>query len=222
MTCPHEVDDAAYVLGALSPAERADFERHLGVCPGCREAVASLAVLPGLLGRLDAATAVGAPPPPAAPPSLLERVLAAARASRRRARVRVVLVAAAAAVLLATGAGVVVHVRDTPDSIPMSAMSPVSLPSNVTAEIGLVDTPSGSRIEMTCRYADGYPGTWLLRLVVFGPSSSGTGDQIATWNASPGDEISFAAATRLNPAEVDRVEVQKEDNTPLLVWRPPR
>src|SRR5215831_16090276 len=58
MTCEHMLDDGAYVLGALSPAERADFERHLSTCASCREAVANLAVLPGLLGRLDQASAV--------------------------------------------------------------------------------------------------------------------------------------------------------------------
>ena len=53
MRCEHEHDDGAYVLGALSPAERAQYERHLATCSFCREAVAEIAVLPGLLGRLD-------------------------------------------------------------------------------------------------------------------------------------------------------------------------
>ena len=43
------------MLGALAPAERADYERHLAGCAACRESVAELAVLPGLLGRLDPA-----------------------------------------------------------------------------------------------------------------------------------------------------------------------
>ena len=55
MRCEHEHDDGAYVLGALSPAERAAYERHLATCSFCREAVADIAVLPGLLGRLDPA-----------------------------------------------------------------------------------------------------------------------------------------------------------------------
>src|ERR1700738_1996068 len=50
MTCEFTFDDGAYVLGALSPAERAAFERHLPGCASCRESVADLAVLPGLLG----------------------------------------------------------------------------------------------------------------------------------------------------------------------------
>ena len=55
MRCEHAHDDGAYVLGALSPAERAAYERHLATCSSCREAVADIAVLPGLLGRLDPA-----------------------------------------------------------------------------------------------------------------------------------------------------------------------
>ena len=32
MSCPFAHDDAAYVLGALSPGERLEFERHLAGC----------------------------------------------------------------------------------------------------------------------------------------------------------------------------------------------
>ncbi len=44
--------DAAYVLGALSTAERLEFEGHLAECPTCRAAVADLAGMPGLLAQL--------------------------------------------------------------------------------------------------------------------------------------------------------------------------
>lgn len=57
MKCPQTLDAGVYVLGALLPSERDAFERHLGECGICRDEVADLAVLPGLLGRLDAATA---------------------------------------------------------------------------------------------------------------------------------------------------------------------
>lgn len=50
--------DAAYVLAALSPAERREFETHLENCRRCRSAVAELTVLPGLLGRLDPSRAL--------------------------------------------------------------------------------------------------------------------------------------------------------------------
>lgn len=57
MKCPQTLEVGAYVLGALVPAERDAFEKHLGECAICREEVAELAVLPGLLGRIDFETA---------------------------------------------------------------------------------------------------------------------------------------------------------------------
>ncbi|GAA1032065.1 hypothetical protein GCM10009557_29300 [Virgisporangium ochraceum] len=57
MRCPQTIEVGAYVLGALVPAERDAFEKHLADCAICREEVADLAVLPGLLGRIDFETA---------------------------------------------------------------------------------------------------------------------------------------------------------------------
>ena len=45
--------DAAYVLGALSSADRREFEDHLATCPPCRDALAELAGMPGLLGAVS-------------------------------------------------------------------------------------------------------------------------------------------------------------------------
>ena len=44
--------DAAYVLGALSPTERREFEAHLRECDRCSEAVSELAGMPGILSRV--------------------------------------------------------------------------------------------------------------------------------------------------------------------------
>ncbi|MDT5229860.1 MAG: hypothetical protein QOI39_360 [Mycobacterium sp.] len=45
--------DAAYVLGALSDADRLEFEAHLVGCISCREAVTELTAVSPLLSRLD-------------------------------------------------------------------------------------------------------------------------------------------------------------------------
>ena len=54
MRCDFAHDDAAYVLGALSPAERLEFERHLESCDECAHSVRALAGMPGLLDLADA------------------------------------------------------------------------------------------------------------------------------------------------------------------------
>ena len=49
--------DAAYMLGALSPADRREYEEHLAGCPTCQAAVSELAALPGLLAQVSPADA---------------------------------------------------------------------------------------------------------------------------------------------------------------------
>lgn len=44
--------DAAYVLGALSAADRAEYEEHLAQCADCRAAIAEIAPTLGLLSRV--------------------------------------------------------------------------------------------------------------------------------------------------------------------------
>ena len=219
MTCGFTFDDGAYVLGALGPAERAAFESHLPRCATCRESVAALAVLPGLLGRLDAATAVPAVPAPA---SVLQRTLAAARDRRRaepRRRVRFAFAGGLAAMVLAVGVGFGVHVVDgtVPASTPLAEMRPASGRTDVSAEVGLAATEGGTRVDMTCRYAAGRDGKWVIRLVVY-PRSGGAGEQIGTWTAVAGQQLTLSAITHLVPADIERVELQRADTTPVLTW----
>jgi hypothetical protein len=222
MTCELMFDDGAYVLGALSPAERAAFERHLPGCASCRESVADLAVLPGLLGRLDAATVLPVDP---APVSLLRRTLAAAAAQRRaqrRRRVWYAMAGGVAAVALAVGVGVRVHAIDTSGArtIPLAQMRPAAAAAvPVSAEVGLAATVGGTRVDMICRYASGYQGKWVVRLVVY-PRSGGAGEQIGTWTATAGQELSLSAITHLPPQDIERLELQRADKTPLLTWTP--
>src|SRR6185436_2760343 len=90
MTCTYAELDGAYVLGALCPSERADFENHMRTCDVCRESVAALAVLPGLLGRLSAETVEQFAPsteaPVTAPTTLLPGLLTVATQRRRKER----------------------------------------------------------------------------------------------------------------------------------------
>jgi hypothetical protein len=111
---PHRSDDpyrdwdAAYVVGMLTPDERRAFERHLTTCPACTAAVAELAGLPGILGKLSTEEAVALLDEPALPtpaePDLVQHLARSVRRRRARTRRRTIgLVAGVGAVLAVAG-----------------------------------------------------------------------------------------------------------------------
>ena len=233
MRCEHEHDDGAYVLGALSPAERAAYERHLATCSFCREAVAEIAVLPGLLGRLDPAdfaklldpTITSTPPrtPPPPPPVPVAR-------RRKTFRVRLLSSALAVAVLaLIVGIGVVFVSWDrTPGSTPPPVvasgavpMSPVDSSVPLSAGIDLTGTPGGTRINLSCLYENTSAALkpYTVRLVVYGPDD--VREQLGSWIAAPGKEFTMSGVTHFTEGNLSRVELMRIDGTVLLAYDVP-
>lgn len=88
----------AYLVGSLDSRERTSVEAHLAGCTQCREELASLAPLPGLMSRITLDEAVSGPPP--VDDAMLERLLVSASTERSVARHRRWLAGAAAAVVL--------------------------------------------------------------------------------------------------------------------------
>jgi hypothetical protein len=240
--CPHALDDGAYVLGALSPSERADYERHLAGCPACREAVAEIAVLPGLLGRLtdpDALVQSDSPPLPDRMPALLLAASAERRRQRkvsRRRRVGAVLVAAGLAAVVGvgvagadagwfgggsgSGAGQVTA-RGTQIGVKLVAMQPVGGRVPITAEIGINGTKWGTEISMRCTYESGGDSSksWTFRLVAHG--ADGATEQVGSWRAAAGETVEVNGATRFTGRELVRLELTRYDGTPLLAYDVP-
>ncbi|MET8847327.1 zf-HC2 domain-containing protein [Amycolatopsis sp. NPDC004625] len=97
MSDPYRDWDAAYVLGALSPGERREYEGHLGSCVPCAAAVASFAGMPGILSVVPRETSVELLGPVSPRVSLVPGLVRAVRASRRRGRARVAAAVAGAA-----------------------------------------------------------------------------------------------------------------------------
>jgi hypothetical protein len=238
--CPHALDDWAYVLGALSPSERAAYERHLAGCPACREAVAEIAVLPGLLGRLTDPDSLDLTP--AAPrgdriPALLTAVGAErrrVRKVRRRRYAGAALVAAALAGVVGVGvAGVEagwfggnsgagqIAGRGTQIGVKLVAMQPVGGTVPVNAEIGVNGTKWGTEISMRCTYKSGGDSTksWTFRLVAHG--ADGATEQVGSWRAAAGETVEVSGATRFTGGELVRLELTRYDGTPLLAYDVP-
>ncbi|HZK59697.1 MAG TPA: zf-HC2 domain-containing protein [Cryobacterium sp.] len=218
--------DAAYVVGALSPEERREFERHLGGCASCSRAVAGLAGLPGLLaavpveqalligtpgvGVAEAGTAPGGPDVPQPADAGLRRLLKAARRERNRARALVAGAILAAAAVAATAAlllpGWVGSPAGEPSQAPV-AMVPVA-PSPLTADIRLAGESWGTRIETSCRYAESGYGADAQAYALYVTDRQGTSSVVATWLAGPGTTVAPVGTTSVALGDIATVDIR--------------
>ena len=153
--------DAAYVLGALSPADRLEFERHLPGCERCRRSVAELAGLPGLLGRVPVEQVEAPLPFEPLPATVLPALVAVVRREQRRKTVLVTLGAAAAIAVVALGVGALQAARDdgrVPEATPTSSAPSVAPAQPMTvvhdygmkADLSLTPVGWGTKVLLTC------------------------------------------------------------------------
>jgi anti-sigma factor RsiW len=203
---------AAYVLGALPAGERSEFEVHLAQCHDCRQAVAELAGIPGLLSRVSADDLEDDVP---VPDTLVPRLLREVRRSSRRRRV-VVGGLSAAAVLLAVAGTTVVLDRSGSDP-PGVAMTAV-VASPVTASVRLVAHPWGTEVTMDCRYADS--SEWSLPYSLVAVNHRGESHEIATWVVGPSHEATVSGSVPWQPDAIDRIEVRLGSGQTVLRLRP--
>lgn len=233
-THPEQMDTGAYVLGALRGEERAAFERHLVTCLACQDAVAEVAVLPTMLALVPPDVAADlaeevpegrrAPSDPEPPASVLSDLLAAVRYEERRARRRR-QVAGAFALAAVLVLGVLVAVRPdlpwtrsvaTAPAAQALTLEPVVEGVPVTASVELVAVAWGTRIDLTCSYTstDRYPTTTDYALVL--ERSDGTTEQVATWRAVPGGEVTVPASTGTAVGDITAVDLRSVDGRSLL------
>ena len=119
------------MLGALSPADRLEFERHLPGCEPVPPLRRQLAGLPGLLGRVPVEQVEAPLPFEPLPATVLPALVAVVRREQRRKTVLVTLGAAAAIAVVALGVGALQAARDdgrAPEATPTSA-SPTVAPA---------------------------------------------------------------------------------------------
>ncbi|HET6672540.1 MAG TPA: zf-HC2 domain-containing protein [Agromyces sp.] len=222
--------DSAYVLGALSPAERRDYEQHLESCESCRRSVAELTPIPGLLARLspdradallhdgsNASNASNAPPAPR--PELLDAVRREGRRRRlRRTRFRFAAIAAAAAVALVAVLVPLALLRPPADAQTVAFEMVADLP--VTANATLTSVDWGTRIELDCRYDDAAAsdppdGGWPYALYVV--DRDGDRSEISSWRANPGKTARLAAGTALDLDDIAALEIRSVRSGDVLL-----
>jgi Putative zinc-finger len=237
MRCEHEHDDGAYVLGALSPAERAAYERHLATCSFCREAVADIAVLPGLLGRLDPADFAKLldptlfaeeRPPRNRTPDLVRSAESTRRRERKKLRVRILSTSLAAAVVaLVAGVGAMFWMGggSAPPSPPVAGptveMTSESQDVPVTATINLTALSGGTKVDLICAYdkRDADMKSYTIWLKAYGPD--GEIDTMGSWVASPGKDFKMTGVTHFAGAGLSRLALVGNDGKTLLAYDVP-
>lgn len=207
--------DSAYVLGALAPGERREYEAHLETCEACRRSVAELAPMPGLLARLPAERAealldqpdAGSPAPRS---ELLDAVRREGRRRRaRRTRIRITTAVAAAVVVIAAVAVPFALTRSSDDREAIAFETLADVP--VSASAVLSPAEWGTRIELDCTY-DAAPGAevpeggWPYALVVV--DRDGERTEVSSWRATPGATARLEAGTALAVDEIASLEIR--------------
>jgi anti-sigma factor RsiW len=230
--------DAAYVLGALSDADRHEFEGHLSTCPTCHRGVGELAGMPGLLAQLsreevESIDASGSPDEglSALRPEMLGSLLD--EVSRRRRRARWLAGTGGLAAAAAVAIGIFVAIRPGPATSPPSPqtvvasalpMAPVT-PSQLTATVNLVSHSWGTGIELNCTYAAQPPGQSDdddgARLAMVAVGRDGSHTRLSTWIARPGIVASTAGDTSLPVDQIASVQVVSADTGVIFLQTSP-
>ena len=221
--------DGSYVLGALSPAERLEFEHHLAGCKECSRSVRELAGLPGLLARVDADVLEQPPTDEPLPETLLPALSREVGRSSRRRRFALAGLAAAAVALIVGAIAVtgLVGGDDEPVAAPGTSQTtaPAQAPMTpigqvpVRATVALASVTWGTRLDLTCTYAPDagkyhLPPSVTYALVV--RTRDGHVERVGTWRALENRPMHFTAGTSTNQRDIASVEVLTAKGRPVL------
>jgi hypothetical protein len=204
---PYAHYDAAYVLDALDPAEKAEFEAHLPTCADCRARVADVGAVPDLLTGLDEtafldhiAEAELAPPPPE---TLLPGLLRRARGEQKRRR------------FVTAGLGLVVAWPSSTSSPQQRQMTALAA-SPVSATVSLEAKNWGTEIDITCWYKPGanLANAYDYKMVAY--DKLGEQYTLGSWTLNPGTRETLRNSTALPENKIAKVQVEAPDGTPIL------
>ena len=221
MTCHFAHDDAAYVLGALSPAGRLEFERHMALCADCTRAVGELAGLPGLLSRVAARLLEHPPAADPVPDTLLPALFREVLRRRRRGLATAGLAAAGLAATTVALVGLQFGGTDGTEptlpapsvgasEVPTVAMEPVGeVP--LRARVSLEQVTWGTRLGLVCSYDPSsveYDLPSEVDYTLFVRTRDGRAERVGSWRSVSGLTMRLSAATAVDRDEIESVEVR--------------
>lgn len=229
--CPRIGDAGAYLVGALSPAERAGYAAHLPGCAECLGEVGQLAGLPGLLARSHETGPAGGRPVEAGPGEASADAAdpvsgALARIRRQRARSRSWMAAALVTVAL-VGIGGTAAVSGTFAAPRTGVFAAAKLPvpmrpmggARATAALSVTDRPWGTEVVMRCRY-QGSTEYGPPVYVLVARATDGSIRELARWTAMPDEDIVLSGTTELNRRQLAGLEVRDTKGRVVLEAQP--
>jgi hypothetical protein len=202
------------VLGAIEPEERPALESHLAVCPSCSAELHQLAMLPGLLHRVDGdALDVDE----AENQDLGERLRSAGSdLTARHRRIRRSAVAAGAGLVAASVAMAVLVVGRSPESGPPEAAGRTVVATAthrgnpVSARFVLRPRAGGTQVSVSLH---GVGSNQRCSLVAV--SVSGRREVAASWVASYSGSATAEGTTSLPIGDIARLEVVRPNGAAL-------
>jgi hypothetical protein len=216
MSDPYQEWDAAYLLGALSPGERRDYEEHLKTCPDCSAEVASLAGVPGTLKVLSDDRALATIT--AAPPNVLPGLVRGVQRERRQRRFRLAVVVAGVAATAAVAGGVITGTlrKEVPTGDTVVLAQTVA--SKLSADARLVDEPWGTTIEISCRYDElATPSERARGYELYVTDDTGKATLLASWTAAPGTTVKPATTTKLHRDQIRGLDIRGAESGRVLL-----
>lgn len=200
----------AYALGALDPADRRRFERHLADCTRCATEIRSLAPIPGLLAQLDAAD-LDASIRPETADAISRRIQHEARqlrASRNRWRLAALTTAAAIAIAVVAAIAIGADGSATDPAVAASVTSSLAESTAVTTtargwgtqvDLDVAGLPPRPRYQL---WAIDHDGTWSIA---------------ATWGPTDTGRARITGATATPAARLGRLVVTSDDPEDIIV-----
>lgn len=197
----------AYLVGALDHHERGEAEQHFSTCRRCRDELADLSALPGLMSRIGLTEALSGPPP--VDDAMLERLLVAASRERTVSGRRRWLTAVAASVValgaVLGGIGVENSLRTNDAHVLVGASGPVH------ARIAMTNVSNGTSLSLSL---SGVPSEERCELVAV--SDTGMREVASSWVAAYTGTAVVSGSTSIPYRHLKTLIIETYDGTDLL------
>jgi hypothetical protein len=100
-------------------------------------------------------------------------------------------------------------------------MVPLEPGTEVTAAVSFQELSSGTQVTMRCAYPqkEGHTRAYVFRLVAIG--LDGSTEQVSSWTAAPGEQVTVVGTVRLNLNDMVRLELRTKAGTAILAYDVP-